>query len=266
MAPDADLAHTGPVRPGSVAWRVGGEGALLLGGGRALILQVAEPSVAAGVAEHSNYRDAPWRRLYRTIEASSTIVFGDADTSAAAAARLRRVHERVEGRDDRGRRYRALDPELLLWVYATLVDTTLLIYDRFVRPLSESERGLYYEQMKPVAAAYGIPAGRLPPHLRAFRGYWTEMLAGGLRVTETTRDVADSVLRPELPALARPAARPWVELLNLVTVGTLPAALRDELGLPWGPRREGLLSASQGTVRRVLPLAPSLVRRFPAAR
>ncbi len=266
MAPAVNLAHTGPVRPGSVAWRVGGEGALLLGGGRALILQVAEPRVAAGVAQHSSYREAPWRRLYRTIEVTSTIVFGDAATSSEAAERLRRAHQRVEGRDDRGRRYRALDPDLLLWVYATLVDTSLLVYDRFVRRLSESERGLYYEQMKPVAAAYGIPADRVPPHLRAFRAYWKEMLQSGLRVTGTTRDVAASVLRPELPALARPAARPWVELLNLVTIGTLPAALREELGLPWSPRRERLLSASQGTIRRLLPLLPGLARRFPAAR
>ena len=266
MSPAVNLAHTGPVRPGSVAWRVGGEGALLLGGGRALILQVAEPRVAAGVAQHSNYREAPWRRLYRTIEVTSTIVFGDDRTSSAAAERLRRAHERVEGRDDRGRRYHALDPELLLWVYATLVDSSLLIYDRFVRPLSDAERGLYYEQMKPVAAAYGIPEDRLPPHLRAFRAYWSEMLDGGLRVTETTRGVAASVLRPDLPALAQLPARPWVELLNLVTVGTLPSELRDELGLAWGPRRERLLAASQGTVRRLLPLLPGPARRFPAAR
>ena len=254
------------MRPGSLAWSVGGEGILLLGGGRALILQVAHPGVAAGVAQHSNYREAPWRRLYRTLDVTTRIVFGEERSSAAAAAGLRRVHEGVKGRDDRGRRYRATDPELLLWVYATLIDTSLLIYDRYVRRLSEPERAVYYGQMKPVAEAYGIPRERQPADWRAFRDYWEGMLTGGLRPTETTRDVAASILAPELPLAARPPAWPALEAIRLVTVGTLPEPLREELGLPWGPLRERLLSASQGTIRRLLPLLPSLLRQFPAAR
>ncbi|MGH2957490.1 MAG: oxygenase MpaB family protein [Solirubrobacterales bacterium] len=254
------------MRPGSIAWRIGAEGLLLLGGARALILQVAHPAVAAGVAQHSNYRQAPWRRLYRTLEVTTRIVFGDERSSAEAAGALRRVHERIEGRDDRGRRYRATDPELLLWVHATLIDTSLLIYDRYVRRLSERERAVYYEQMMPVAEAYGIPRERQPPDWPAFRSYRDEMLSGGLRVTGTTRDVADSILAPELPLPARPPAWPALEAIRLVTVGTLPEPLRAELGLPWGPLRERLLAASQGTIRRALPLLPSLVRRLPAAR
>jgi uncharacterized protein (DUF2236 family) len=254
------------VRPGSIAWRVGAEGALLLGGGRALILQVAEPRVAAGVAEHSNYRQDAWRRLYRTIEVTSRIVFGDANASQEAAAGLLRRHERVAGRDDRGQSYRALDPELLMWVHGTLVDTSLLVYDRYVRRLNERERAAYYEQMKPVAEAYGIPPDRQPSDWTAFRDYWNEMLLHGLRVTETTRDVTDAVLNPELPLLARPPAWPAVEAIRLLTVGTLPESLRAELDLPWDPLRERLLAGSQGTIRRLLPLLPGLLRQFPAAR
>ena len=258
--------HTGPVEPGSVAWRVGSEGVLLLGGGRALILQVAHPQVAAGVAQHSNYREAPWRRLYRTIEVTSRIVFGDRESSAEAAAGLREAHRRVHGRDDRGQSYRALDPELLMWVHATLVDTSLLIYDRYVRRLSEAEMALHYEQMMPVAEAYGIPLDRQPPDWAAFRDYWDEMLLSGLRITETTRDVADAVLSPDLPLLARPPALPAVRAFRLLTVGTLPRELRERLGLPWGLLRQRLLGASQATIRRLLPLLPALVRQFPAAR
>lgn len=239
---------------------------LLLGGGRALLLQVAEPGVAAGVAEFSDYRSAPWRRLYRTIEVTTRIVFGDAGASAEAAAGLRRRHERVRGRDDRGRPYRALDPELLMWVHATLVDTSLLVYDRYVRPLTESERALYYEQMKPVAEAYGIPADRQPRDWRAFRDYFDGMVLSGLRVTDTTRDVADAVLNPELPLPARLPALPAVEAVRLLTVGTLPESLREQLGLPWSPLRERLLGASQGTIRGILRLTPGPLRQFPAAR
>src|SRR5215207_8352398 len=257
---------SGVVRRGSVAWRVGSEGALLLGGGRALILQVAHPQVAAGMAQHSNHRQAPWRRLYRTIEVTSQIVFGDDRESAEAAAALRRRHQRVVGRDDRGDHYRALDPQLLMWVHATLVDTSLLVYHRYVKPLREEEMALYYEQMKPVAEAYGIPGEQQPADWPAFRDYWDGMLLSGLRITETTRDVADSVLRPELPLAARLPALPAVKAMNLLTIGTLTGELRDELELSWGPLRERLLAASGLTIRRLLPLLPSPLRKFPAAR
>lgn len=254
------------VEPGSIAWRVASEGVLLLGGGRALILQVAEPRVAAGVSAYSNYREAPWRRLYRTLDVTTRIVFGNGSGSAEAAAGLRRAHQRVRGRDDSGRRYRALDPELLMWVQATLLDTSLLIYDRYVRPLSDAERAEYYEQMKPVGEAYGIPRRRQPRDWAAFRDYFEGMIRDGLRVTETTRDVADSVLNPQLPLPARLPARPAVEALRLLTAGTLPGELRDQLGLEWSPLRETLLGASQGTIRGLLRLTPAQLRQFPAAR
>src|SRR5436190_14118997 len=112
-------------------WRVNGEWALLLGGGRALILQVAHPLVAAGVAQHSGYREDPWGRLYRTLDVTTRIVFGDAATSRAAARELRAVHARVRGRADDATPYDARDPDLLLWVWATLVDTSLLVYTRY---------------------------------------------------------------------------------------------------------------------------------------
>src|SRR5438093_7563572 len=134
--------------PGSLTWRVNGEAVLLLGGGRALILQVAHPRVAAGVAAFSDYRRDPWGRLYRTLDLTLKIAFGDPGTSRAASDRLRRAHQRVAGADDRGQPYRALDPDLLLWVHATLIDTSLTMYERYVGALTARERELYYEEMK----------------------------------------------------------------------------------------------------------------------
>jgi uncharacterized protein (DUF2236 family) len=248
--------------PGSLTWRVNGEAVLLLGGGRALILQVAHPKVAAGVAEFSDYRQDPWGRLYRTLEVTLKIVFGDAETSRAASERLRRAHLRVAGTDDRGEPYRALDPELLLWVHATLIDTSLTIYERYVAGLTPRERSLYYEEMKTLGEAYSIPRDAMPADYAAFRRYWASMLANGLRVTQTTHEVAASILRPGLPRVTWPA----VEAIRLVTVGTLPQALRDELELDWGPGCERLLAASQLAIRHLMPALPALFRRFPQAR
>jgi uncharacterized protein (DUF2236 family) len=248
--------------PGSMTWRVNGEAALLLGGGRALILQVAHPKVAAGVARFSDYRADPWRRLYRTLDTTLAIAFGDPATSRAASARLRRVHEGVAGADDRGEPYRALDPELLLWVHATLIDSSLTMYERYVTVLTPRERSLYYEEMKALGEAYSIPRAAMPVDYAGFRRYWGSMLADGLRVTDTTREVTDAVLRPDLPRVAWPA----IEALRLVTVGCLPETLRGELQLEWGPARERLLAASQAAIRRLLPILPALLHRFPQAR
>jgi uncharacterized protein (DUF2236 family) len=116
--------------------------------------------------------------------------------------------------------------------------------------------------MKTVGEAYSIPRDAMPDDYMAFRRYWDSMLCEGLRVTETTRDVADAVLRPGLTPLAWPA----VELLRMVTVGTLPPELREDLALPWGPARDRALGGSQIAIRRLMPLLPALVRRFPKAR
>src|SRR6202165_2323263 len=110
----------------SITRRVNRENVLFLGGGRALLMQLAHPNVAAGVDEHSDFRVHPIRRLRRTMLMIMAIVFGDRDTALAAARAVNQVHARVRGQD-----YRALDPDLLLWVHATLMDTTLVTYETF---------------------------------------------------------------------------------------------------------------------------------------
>ena len=126
-----------PLYPeGSITRRVNRENVLLLGGGRALLMQLAHPKVAAGVDEHSDFRTRPIRRLRRTIRMTMAIVFGDRDTAITAARAVNHAHGKVRGRD-----YRALDPDLLRWVHATLVDSALVTYETFVKPLSARERG-----------------------------------------------------------------------------------------------------------------------------
>jgi uncharacterized protein (DUF2236 family) len=253
-----------------MTWRINREGVLLLGGGRALILQVAHPLVAAGVAEFSNYREDPWGRLYRTLDTTTAIVFGDSETSAEAAARLERIHSRVRGRTSEaggrypgGTPYEANDTDLLMWVFATLVDTSILVYDRYVARLSIDERRRYYEEQKRLGEAFGVPRERQPATYADFNDYMDEMIAGdSIAVTDALRDVVDATLRPSMPFLARPL----VEATNLATVGMLPERLRDELGLAWGPGRERLLAASRVMLRGALPLLPRLVREFPPAR
>jgi uncharacterized protein (DUF2236 family) len=242
----------------------------MLGGGRALLLQVAHPLVAAGVAAHSGYRENPWKRLEGTLNAVWAVVFGTRAQADRAAARVRAMHSRVNGTIavpmgpfPAGTRYSALDPELLLWVHATLVDTALLVHSQWVRPLALREEEAYYEDMKTCARMFGTPRDVLPPTLADFRLYMEERLASDeICVTDTARDIAREVLRPPLPLPLRPA----MEIVKVVTASLLPPQLRREYGLEWDPVRSVAVTASREWVRRIaIPLLPGRLRRVPAA-
>src|ERR1700752_528734 len=138
----------GPVKPGlysedSIKRRVNRENILLLGGGRARLMQLAHPKVAGGGDEHSDFRSHPVRRLRRTVRMTMAIVFGDRQSAEAAARAVNRVHGRVRGED-----YHAMDPDLLLWVHATLVDSALVTYETFVRKLTPRDREDFYQESK----------------------------------------------------------------------------------------------------------------------
>lgn len=245
--------------PGSLVWRVNGEAVTILGGGRALLMQLAEPMVAAGVADHSRFEEDAFARLWRTLDAVLTVAFGDGRQAEAAAVRVNLVHDAVRGERD-GRPYRAADPELLLWVYATLVDTALVCYQRFVGPLSEAEAGRYLSEMARFAELFGVPIEILPPDLSGFRSY-VDARVEELRVTEEARRLAAEILRPPVSRALVPSRA----LLRETTIGLLPSALRRGFGLEFGPGRERALNGLAWTVRRTLPLLPSNVRRWPHA-
>jgi uncharacterized protein (DUF2236 family) len=264
------MSDAGLFGPGSVTWRVNREGVLLLGGGAAVILQVAHPLVAAGVSQHSNYREDPWGRLYRTLDLTTKITFGSSATAEEASARIKHVHGRVRGvtTEDGGRYpagtpYDARTPELLMWVHATLVNTSLAVYTRYVGSLTIAEQRAYYEEQKLLGEKFGVPVDRQPDTFADFNEYFHDMLAGDrIVVTNALRDVADATLRPEVPVFARPA----FAALNLATTGLLPERLREELGLPWGRGRARVLDASRMAVSSLLPVLPRVMREFPPAR
>ena len=231
---------------------VNGEAAILLGAGRALLMQVAHPLVARGAAEHSSYREDRGGRLLRTLQPMYAIAFGRPEEVREAARRVNLVHRRVVGEG-----YRARDAELLLWVHATLVDTALELYVRFVRPLSDEESERYYQDMKVVGRLLAVPPSAQPADLASFRRY-VDATIETLEVSETGRAILDDLSLP-LPPVG-PAALP----LKVLTAGLLPPRLREQYGLGWGPRRELLLRSLQRMSRSTVPRLPAALRRVPA--
>lgn len=244
--------------PETVSWRVLQESVLLIGGPRALLMQLAHPKVAAGVAEHTDFPADPFGRLRRTLEAMTTISFGSRRQARTALARIKGVHERVAGALIDGEQYRADDPELLLWVHATLIDTVLEVERRYLGRLAAPGREAFYEESRDLARAFEIPSALVPPDLEMFRGYVGEQVRA-LEVGDVARELARSILHPPVPLLPAPLWEP----LRLVTVDMLPRPLREGYGLRWDANRKRLLLASQLVSRLLLPRVPAFVRTFP---
>ncbi len=248
------------MRPGvfeedSITRRVNRENILLLGGGRALLMQLAHPKVAAGVDEHSDFRLHPIRRLRRTIRMTMAIVFGDRDTALAAARGVNQAHAKVQGPD-----YRALDPDLLLWVYATLADTALVTYEVFVKRLVQQEREEFHREFKLLGELLGIPRDRFPNTVADFDEYMEQMVSSGpVRVDGRARELAEQVMKPRVWLLPGPVMIP----LNVVTTGLLTPALREQYGLAWGPRQRRAYRLAVAVVPRVIALTPPLLRVWP---
>lgn len=249
--------------PGSVSWRIDREVMVLAGGSCALLMQVAHPVVAAGVAEHSTYATDPVGRLRRTLTTSYDVVFGTQSTADAALRRVNAIHDAVSGRlPGSGEPYSARDPEALLWVHATLVDTALRVYSRFVAPLNALDEQAYHVESLRVAELLGVPRRELPPTIIELRHWMARMIeTSRVRVTPAALDVARTVLYPTRfpPRLAWDAA-------HLVSLSVLPPVLRRQYGIRWSARRERGVEQLARASRRVMPWVPSPLRHVPQAR
>lgn len=252
--------------PGSVSWQVNREVVILLGGGRAALLQLAHPYVAHAVDQHSDTPTDPVGRFRRTFEHVFAMVFGDLDTAERSARRVFAMHARIRGPIEhdvgpyaKGHRYHALDEGALLWVHATLVDSALLVYERTVGPLSRFDRARYYDESRVFASLFGVPERAMPESYERFAEYFADMLASEtITVSRPCRDLARFLLQPPRPAYG-PATR-WYRTL---TAGMLNDRLRAQLDLPWGPRERWTSEASWPLLRAAVRALPERLRYFP---
>ena len=274
-APTPDAGLFGPH---SEAWKLDREAMLLLGAGpRALLLQIAHPLVAAGVADHSNFREDSWRRLDGTLRSYLRIVYGSTHQARGEIRRLNALHRGISGAG-----YSARDPALSLWVHATLVDSTIVSYDRWYQPMARDRQARFYEETKAIGRAFGIPDALLPADLDAFERYVSGMLAadGVVHVSPVARELARVILRPPLAPLAdlvppvASVARPILSRIPVdayawtmwPAIGLLPDGVRREFGLSWGPLERTTSAWLVAAWRAWLPLIPSSWRWMPQAR
>ncbi|WP_394771056.1 oxygenase MpaB family protein [Lacisediminihabitans sp.] len=233
---------------------LGGEGVLLAGGGRAILLQLADPAIGHAVAEHSSFAADPLRRLRNTLTYVYALVFGTPAQVAKVTAMVHRAHEPV-----RSARYDAAEPRLQLWVAATLYDTATVLHARIFGPLSDADADEVYREYAVVGTALGMPPELWPPDREAFRAYWDSRLAE-LRVDDAARGVCRQLLHPKTGPFWLRAVMPAA---RLVTAGLLPAELRTAYGLPWGARRARRFDRFLRVTAFAYPRLPRGIRHWP---
>jgi uncharacterized protein (DUF2236 family) len=252
--------------------RVHREQVVALSGPRALLMQAAHPVAFAGFFAHTGALDEPYERLNRTARVMNTIVFGPRAEADRMTRRVRAMHRRVRGELPEavgpwpaGTPYAADDPALLLWILATLVDSALLVYGKYVRPLSRDERDAYWQDYKVMGRLFGLRDDEMPATIEDFDAYMHDMVrSDDLHVSAEARELSvQIVMHPPVPLVARPL----LELANFITVGLLPARLRRMYGFRWDPARGLAVEAGAQYARRlVVPFLPSFVRHARARR
>ncbi|MEU4543710.1 oxygenase MpaB family protein [Nonomuraea dietziae] len=259
-------------RPGTIHWDTAGEYRNLLVAGSALVLQTMHPAVGAAVAEHSTYKQDPWGRLNRTLTSVQKWVYGGAE-GIEEGRRLREIHAPISGTDEQGRSYHALNGEAYAWVHLTLFERYITLHRYFGTPYSaEQERELYAESRQ-LGRILRVPEREVPPTIEEFWPYFDEMIAKRLEPHLTALEVLATMRgTPVPPMVPRALRRLWApvgmgsgEFNHFVTVGTLPPAVREVLGLSWSARDERRLRRLGRAVAALTPHLPERARYLPVA-
>lgn len=255
MSEANDLGYFGP---GSVSWQVHREVTVLFGGARAVLMQAAHPLVIAGARETGFYERNPWKRLQRTLILTYTITFGSKAEAHTAADRINEIHSRIKGVDEvTGLPYDALDPELLLYVHACLVDSALLFEERTVGKLDDEGRQRFHEEQMLAAEMVLVPREIIPKTVPELREYLQGVYDSGLlRVTDSARKVADLFADP--PAEAE--WRPVLKGVSRLAFATLPPELRAMYGFEVGAAKRVAMRATLAATKGLRPLLPGRYR------
>jgi uncharacterized protein (DUF2236 family) len=252
----------------SITWRLAGDGRFLPFLGRAFLLQVAHPTVAAGVAEHSIFESDPWGRLVGSFGLVLRTIYGqDGDE---VGARIRDEHRSIRGVAPDGGSYHAYEPEAYFWVLATGADSIREMASRLGRPLSRVDEERFYAETRELGRRLGLRDRDMPPDLTSFDDWYSEMLRSRIERSGTLERVLAAFARPKPPwRVPRPLWFPLGLLtghaIGLTSIGTLPAEARDRLGLSWNRRQQAELTALCLALRTAGSL-PASLRYLPPAR
>ena len=242
----------------SPVWRYASDIRMFGTAGYALLLQVAHPTVGAGVMEYSNFREDPWGRLQRTLDYVHGTIYGGPELAGEIGRRVREMHKAIKGVKPDGERYHALEPDAYAWVHASLVDAIVRGHRLFGRGMDEPLAEAFYADWLKLGRLIGVRERDLPARWADFPAYFDEVVDGALEDNPTVHLVLDTLRNPAKPLAALPnpvwKVASGGPTLAIVTTGMLPPRLRRKLGLRWTERDDRTFRAFCATGRAATPL------------
>jgi len=267
LFPPIEDAHRYAIKPGSVVWRRASDVRTMVGAGTALVLQVAHPTVAAGVGEHSTYKRDPWGRLLRSLDYVNLLVYGEPRVAARVGRRLREMHQKINGVAPDGTRYHALEREAFAWVHASTIDTLVRSHAAFGTPMGGDELEELWADWVAVGRLLGIRPGDLPATWAEYGSYLDALIDDRLGDSAVLRDVLETLGAQATPPPSLPGPLwtvlqlPAMRTLHVASVGLLPERLRTKLDLPWSLRDQVDFRLLSVALRAATPVMPSSLRR-----
>jgi uncharacterized protein (DUF2236 family) len=236
----------------------------LLYGPRALLIGALDPLNYIGTSNHTKAKQVPFERLKRTAEMFEKVFFGTQAEADAVVNKVNKLHSRVAGslKQDvgpytAGTAYAAFDPEMMLWTIACMADSAITLYETTVKKLDESQRDGFWQDYIRVGELFGMPTDVAPQSYAEFRKYFDERLASEqMHLTESAKFMGKQVcFHPPVPG----AAKPVLEVSNLLILGTLPENVRELYGLPWTHKQEAAFHIATLALKNSRILLPEVI-------
>lgn len=256
-------------RPGSPVAVAFNDVRTLSTAGYATLLQVAHPTVGAGVHQYSSFVKDPWGRLLRTLDYVHGTVYGGPELAGSIGKRVREMHRTIKGVRGDGKAYHAMEPDAFAWVHATLASSIVEGHRLFTRPMSAAQKEAFWSQWLDVGRLIGVRTRDLPATWRDFQPYFDRVVGDELVWTPAVPELLQTLERPVPPAIPglhpnlwRVLRKPMAMQLRVSTVGMLPPALGDRLGLHLTRNEEVAFRTLAAASRAAGPVVRGPLREF----
>ncbi len=245
--------------------KFGGDPRLMLTAPTALLLQVAHPTVSAGVKEHSDYLNHPWLRLLRTLDFVFVMTYGEPKDMILMGQAIKDIHKEIRGVKSDGQKYSALEPEAYAWVHATLAYLFIRGNELFGDPMTEEQKELLWQEWREIGYLIHVQKKALPEHWSGFQEYFDNMIDERLEKTPEVDDLIKVLGKPPAPhdllsgRIWNTAMIPVTNLAMLVTGGMLPSRARTLLGIDWSFKHQFAFDAYVKATKSMTPIIPKAI-------
>lgn len=236
----------------------------LLAGVANTIMQLAHPAVGYGVIESrvtsGSLLHHPFKRTRTTLTYLGVALQGSTEEKLAYRKAISHAHAQVTSTATSPVQYRALDPELQLWVAACLFWGYVDTREKFHGPMTSEQLAEFYEYAKPLGTTLQVRPDMWPKDLEAFWEYWNRQI-DSIQIDDTVRGWLTRLM--DLSFMGPFISIPLGNFAKLMTGGFLHPKIRAQMQIEWTPEKEQQFRKVTTAIGRVNRRLPRSLRQLP---